>query len=144
MCVAVLSILMPIFFFLSPLPFNAFVDHEALETMFHTYTEHRFQWHFSYWLFKQLPPFNHQLRAIFLQWRKHHKRKVSKWGTPTCDVEYLASLHPITADYWKGRLAHGDETAGELCLAKGSIYIHGRHARVKCSQECNPLLLKVF
>ncbi|KAK0156462.1 hypothetical protein N1851_000230 [Merluccius polli] len=87
-------------------------DHEDLETMFHKYTEHRFQWHFSYWLFNQPPPFNRQLRAIFLQWRKHSKRKVSKWGTPVCDVEYLASLHPITTDFWKGRLAHGDETVG--------------------------------
>ncbi|XP_059897803.1 uncharacterized protein si:dkeyp-114g9.1 [Gadus macrocephalus] len=87
-------------------------DHEDLEAMFHQYTGHRFQWHFSYWLFKQPPPFNRQLHAIFLQWRKHNKRKVSKWAAPKCDVEYLASLHPITADYWKGRLALGDETAG--------------------------------
>ncbi|CAL8314746.1 unnamed protein product [Lota lota] len=87
-------------------------DHEDLETMFQKYTVHRFQWHFSYWLFKQPPPFNRQLRASFLQWRKHNKRKVSKWGAPLCDVEYLASLHPITADYWKGRLALGDETVG--------------------------------
>ena len=100
---------------------GSLLDHEDLEAMFHQYTEHRFQWHFSYWLFKQPPPFNRQLHAIFLQWRKHNKRKVSKWAAPTCDVEYLASLHPITADYWKGRLALGDEAAGELgCLGDGA------------------------
>lgn len=100
----------PVFFF------DVFLDHEELETMFHEYAECRFQWHFRHWLFKQQPPFNHQLRAIFLQWCKHKRRKVAKWGTPTCDVEYLASLHPITEDYWQGRLADGEETVGEWCL----------------------------
>ncbi|KAJ3606431.1 hypothetical protein NHX12_025952 [Muraenolepis orangiensis] len=53
-----------------------------------------------------------RLRAVFLQWRRQNKRKVSRWGTAVCDLQYLASLHPITQDYWEGRLACGDETVG--------------------------------
>ncbi|KAM4632878.1 uncharacterized protein ACJ7VT_013874 [Polymixia lowei] len=87
-------------------------DHKELEAMFYQYTQYRFQWLFTYWLFRQPAPFNRQLRAIFLQWRKHNKRKVAKWGGTLCDVRYLASLHPITADYWRGKLAQRDETVG--------------------------------
>ncbi|XP_046878188.1 uncharacterized protein si:dkeyp-114g9.1 [Hypomesus transpacificus] len=87
-------------------------DHTELETLFHQYTQCRFQWLFSYWLFRQPPPFDRQLRSVFLQWRRHNKTKVATWGGTLCDVRYLASLHPITADYWRGRLAHGDETLG--------------------------------
>ncbi|KAM6964806.1 uncharacterized protein FYW47_007127 [Aplochiton taeniatus] len=87
-------------------------DHGELETMYHQYTQCRFQWLFSYWLFRQPPPFNRQLRAIFLHWRRHQKRKVATWGETLCDVRYLASLHPITDDFWRGTLARGDETVG--------------------------------
>ncbi|XP_071370711.1 uncharacterized protein [Centroberyx affinis] len=87
-------------------------DHTELEAMFCQYTQCRFQWIFSYWLFKQPAPFNRQLRTLFLQWRKHSKRRVANWGGTLCDVRYLALLHPITADYWRGKLAGGDETVG--------------------------------
>uniref|UniRef100_A0A672Q963 Uncharacterized LOC107603058 n=1 Tax=Sinocyclocheilus grahami TaxID=75366 RepID=A0A672Q963_SINGR len=81
----------------------------SLESMYHQYVQCRFQWLFMYWLFRQPAPYNKQLRSIFLQWRKHSKRKVATWGETLCDVRYLASLHPITKDYWRGRLARGDE-----------------------------------
>ncbi|XP_072531460.1 uncharacterized protein [Salminus brasiliensis] len=87
-------------------------DHSELESMYHQYTQCRFQWLFTYWLFRQPAPFNRQLRAIFLQWRKHSKKKVATWGETLCDVRYLASLHPITRDYWRGHLAQGDENVG--------------------------------
>lgn len=80
--------------------------------MYHQYVQCRFQWLFTYWLFRQPTPYNKQLRSIFLQWKKHSKRKVSTWGETLCDVRYLASLHPITKDYWRGRLARGDESLG--------------------------------
>uniref|UniRef100_A0A672Q3F6 Uncharacterized LOC107603058 n=1 Tax=Sinocyclocheilus grahami TaxID=75366 RepID=A0A672Q3F6_SINGR len=84
-------------------------QHTELESMYHQYVQCRFQWLFMYWLFRQPAPYNKQLRSIFLQWRKHSKRKVATWGETLCDVRYLASLHPITKDYWRGRLARGDE-----------------------------------
>ncbi|XP_017547955.2 uncharacterized protein si:dkeyp-114g9.1 [Pygocentrus nattereri] len=84
-------------------------DHSELGSMYHQYMQCRFQWLFTYWLFRQPAPFNRQLRAIFLQWRKHSKKKVAMWGETLCDVRYLASLHPITTDYWRGHLAQGDE-----------------------------------
>ncbi|KAK3541757.1 hypothetical protein QTP86_003524 [Hemibagrus guttatus] len=87
-------------------------DHSELESMYHQYTQCRFQWLFTYWLFRQPAPMNRQLRAIYLQWRKHSKKKVSTWGETVCDVRYLASLHPITSDYWRGKLAGGDENVG--------------------------------
>ncbi|KAG9283054.1 hypothetical protein AMEX_G1782 [Astyanax mexicanus] len=87
-------------------------DHSELESMYHQYTQCRFQWLFTYWLFRQPSPLNRQLRSIFLQWRKHSKKKVATWGETLCDVRYLASLHPITSDYWRGRLAQGDENVG--------------------------------
>ncbi|KAL7888473.1 hypothetical protein AOLI_G00034470 [Acnodon oligacanthus] len=87
-------------------------DHSELESMYHQYMQCRFQWLFTYWLFRQPAPFNRQLRAIFLQWRKHSKKKVAMWGETLCDVRYLASLHPITTDYWRGHLARGDENVG--------------------------------
>ncbi|GAA6084531.1 uncharacterized protein si:dkeyp-114g9.1 isoform X1, partial [Tachysurus ichikawai] len=86
--------------------------HSELESMYRHYSQCRFQWLFTYWLFRQPAPMNRQLRAIYLQWRKHSKKKVSTWGETVCDVRYLASLHPITSDYWKGRLARGDENVG--------------------------------
>lgn len=82
--------------------------------MYHQYVQCRFQWLFTYWLFRQPAPYNKQLRSIFLQWKKHSKRKVATWGETLCDVRYLASLHPITKDYWRGRLARGDESLGKL------------------------------
>lgn len=88
-------------------------DHRELEDLFFQYRQHRFHWFFSYWLFRQPAPLDRQLRAIYLQWRPHSRRKVSSWGSALCDVRYLASLHQVTADYWRGRLACGDETAGE-------------------------------
>lgn len=84
--------------------------------MYRQYMQCRFQWLFTYWLFRQPPPLNRQLRAIYLQWRKHSKKKVSAWGETVCDVRYLASLHPITSDYWRGKLARGDESVGEFGL----------------------------
>lgn len=81
--------------------------------MYCQYTQCRFQWLFTYWLFRQPAPLNRQLRAIYLQWRKHSKKKVSTWGETVCDVRYLASLHSITTDYWRGKLARGDENVGE-------------------------------
>ncbi|XP_062857557.1 uncharacterized protein si:dkeyp-114g9.1 [Trichomycterus rosablanca] len=87
-------------------------DHSELESMYHQYSQCRFQWLFTYWLFRQPAPFNRQIRSIFLQWRKHSKEKVATWGETLCDVRYLASLHPITSDYWRGRLARGDENIG--------------------------------
>ncbi|XP_051500913.1 uncharacterized protein LOC127409978 [Myxocyprinus asiaticus] len=87
-------------------------DHAELESMYHQYVQCRFQWLFTYWLFRQPAPYNRQLRSIFLHWKKHSKRKVATWGETLCDVWYLASLHPITKDYWRGRLARGDESVG--------------------------------
>ncbi|KAI5090802.1 hypothetical protein C0J45_19663 [Silurus meridionalis] len=87
-------------------------DHSELASMYRQYTQCRFQWLFTYWLFRQPTPLNRQLRAIYLQWRKHSKKKVSTWGETVCDVRYLASLHPITSDYWRGKLARGDENIG--------------------------------
>ncbi|XP_051510322.1 uncharacterized protein si:dkeyp-114g9.1 [Myxocyprinus asiaticus] len=88
------------------------IDHAELESMYHQYIQCRFQWLFTYWLFHQPAPYNKLLRSIFLQWKKHSKRKVATWGETLCDVRYLASLHPITKDYWRGRLARGDESVG--------------------------------
>uniref|UniRef100_A0A3B3SWG2 F-box only protein n=1 Tax=Paramormyrops kingsleyae TaxID=1676925 RepID=A0A3B3SWG2_9TELE len=87
-------------------------DHRELEDLFYQYRRHRFHWFFSYWLFRQPAPLDRQLRTIYLQWRPHSRRKVSSWGSALCDVRYLASLHQVTADYWRGRLACGDEAAG--------------------------------
>ncbi|KAG5277036.1 hypothetical protein AALO_G00112780 [Alosa alosa] len=87
-------------------------DHSELESLYRQYVQCRFQWLFTYWLFRQPPPFNRQLRSIYLQWRQHSTRKVSTWGETLCDVRYLASLHSITSDYWRGKLAGGDETLG--------------------------------
>uniref|UniRef100_A0A4W5NKV2 Uncharacterized protein n=1 Tax=Hucho hucho TaxID=62062 RepID=A0A4W5NKV2_9TELE len=64
-------------------------DHCELETMFSHYTQCRIQWLFTYWLFRQPSSFDRQLRAIYLQWRKHSKRKVASWGGTLCDVCYL-------------------------------------------------------
>ncbi|KAJ8396230.1 hypothetical protein AAFF_G00020970 [Aldrovandia affinis] len=89
-----------------------FNDHTELETMYRQYSQCRFQWLFTYWLFRQPAPFNRQLRCIYLQWCKHSKRKVALWGETLCDVRYLALLHPITSDYWRGKVAQGDETVG--------------------------------
>lgn len=94
-------------------PFSPQSDHTDLESLYRQYVQCRFQWLFTYWLFRQPPPFNRQLRSIYLQWRQHSKRKVASWGETLCDVRYLASLHSITSDYWKGKLAGGDETIGE-------------------------------
>ncbi|RXN04252.1 oocyte-specific F-box [Labeo rohita] len=87
-------------------------EHTELESMYHQYVQCRFQWLFTYWLFRQPAPYNKQLRSIFLQWKKHSKRKVATWGETLCDVRYLASLHPVTKDYWRGQLARGDESLG--------------------------------
>lgn len=89
------------------------LDHSDLESMYHQYVQCRFQWVFTYWLFRQPPPLNRQVKAIYLQWTKHSTKKVSTWGETVCDVRYLASLHHITSDYWKGKLARGDENIGK-------------------------------
>ncbi|XP_018597957.2 uncharacterized protein LOC108928497 isoform X2 [Scleropages formosus] len=87
-------------------------DHSELETLFQEYRENRFHWRFVSWLFHQPEPLDKQLRAIYLQWRPHCKRKVSYWGQAACDVPYLASLHPIASDFCLGKLAQGDENNG--------------------------------
>uniref|UniRef100_A0A3P9AIU1 F-box only protein n=1 Tax=Esox lucius TaxID=8010 RepID=A0A3P9AIU1_ESOLU len=87
-------------------------DHCELEAMFGQYTQYRFQWLFTYWLFRQPVPFDRQLRAIYLQWQNPCAQKVAGWGGTSCDVRYLASLHHITTDFWRGMLARGDETVG--------------------------------
>ncbi|KAJ8270721.1 hypothetical protein GJAV_G00118510 [Gymnothorax javanicus] len=87
-------------------------DHTELETLYHQYNQCRFQLVFTYWLFRQPAPFDRQLRCIFLQWRKHSKKKVASWGGTLCDVRYLATLHPVTSDYWRGKLARGNEAVG--------------------------------
>ncbi|KAG5846645.1 uncharacterized protein si:dkeyp-114g9.1 isoform X2 [Anguilla rostrata] len=91
---------------------HAVNDHTELEALYHQYSQCRFQWLFTYWLFRQPAPFDRQLRWVYLQWRKHSKRKVASWGGTLCDVRYLATLHPVTSDYWRGKLARGDETVG--------------------------------
>ncbi|KAJ8355902.1 hypothetical protein SKAU_G00186960 [Synaphobranchus kaupii] len=91
---------------------HALNDHTEMETLYWQYSQCRFQWLFTYWLFRQPAPFDRQLRCIYLQWRKHSKRKVASWGGTLCDVRYLATLHPVTNDYWRGKLARGDETVG--------------------------------
>ncbi len=91
-------------------------EHKQLESMYRQYVQCRFQWLFTYWLFRQPAPYDKQLRSIFLQWKKHRKRKVTTWGETLCDVRYLASLHPITKDYWRGRLARGDESIGKFII----------------------------
>uniref|UniRef100_A0A8C1VRM1 Si:dkeyp-114g9.1 n=1 Tax=Cyprinus carpio TaxID=7962 RepID=A0A8C1VRM1_CYPCA len=108
-------------------------EHTELESMYHQYVQCRFQWLFTYWLFRQPAPYNKQLRSIFLQWKKHSKRKVATWGETLCDVRYLASLHPITKDYWRGQLARGDESLGiqtvgnYFCMCKSLVaWILGR------------------
>ncbi|XP_036405154.1 uncharacterized protein si:dkeyp-114g9.1 [Megalops cyprinoides] len=87
-------------------------DHTELYAMYRQYMQCRFQWLFTYWLFQQPTPFDRQLRCIYLQWRRHSKRKVASWGGTLCDIRYLASLHRVTSDYWRGKLAKGDEAVG--------------------------------
>ncbi|XP_028809239.1 uncharacterized protein LOC114763635 [Denticeps clupeoides] len=87
-------------------------DHGELERLYAQYSRCRFQWLFTFWLFRQPPAPSRQLRCIYLQWKRHDKRKVSSWGETLCDVHYLASLHHVTADYWRGHLAQGDEAVG--------------------------------
>uniref|UniRef100_A0A673Y3Z0 Si:dkeyp-114g9.1 n=1 Tax=Salmo trutta TaxID=8032 RepID=A0A673Y3Z0_SALTR len=74
-----------------PPPPPALPDHRELDTMFSHYPQCRFQWLFTYWLFRQPSSFDRQLRAIYLQWRKHSKRKMASWGGTLCDVRYLAT-----------------------------------------------------
>ncbi|XP_063078362.1 uncharacterized protein si:dkeyp-114g9.1 [Engraulis encrasicolus] len=87
-------------------------DHTELESMHRQYSQCRFQWLLTYWLFRQPTPLDRQLRSIFLQWRSYRKSKVAAWGHTLCDTHYLASLHSITSDFWRGKLARGDETVG--------------------------------
>ncbi|XP_018097958.1 uncharacterized protein LOC108705579 isoform X1 [Xenopus laevis] len=86
--------------------------HEDLEWLYCQFMHYRFQWLFSYWLFGLSKSCAKQLQRIFLWWKRFDKRKVSSWGSSACDVEYLASLHAITDDYWNGKLACGDENIG--------------------------------
>ncbi|XP_029452292.1 uncharacterized protein LOC115088294 isoform X2 [Rhinatrema bivittatum] len=83
--------------------------HEELVCLYSEYSRFRFQWLFSYWLFGLSKSCARQLQRIFLWWKRFNKRKVSFWGTSACDIQYLASLHRITEEYWHGRLASGDE-----------------------------------
>ncbi|MEE6476130.1 hypothetical protein FKM82_010985 [Ascaphus truei] len=90
----------------------SFKCHEELEWLYCQYSQFKFQWLFSYWLFGLSKSCAKQLQKIYLWWKKFNKRKVSCWGTTNCDVRYLASLHYITDDYWNGKLADGDEHLG--------------------------------
>ncbi|KAM8952960.1 uncharacterized protein RCH25_043716 [Pelodytes ibericus] len=87
-------------------------SHEELEWLFGLYARYRFQWLFSYWLFGLSKSCARQLQRIYLWWKTFDKRKIFGWGSTHCDVEYLASLHYITQDYWNGKLANGDENLG--------------------------------
>ncbi|XP_053316262.1 uncharacterized protein LOC128483967 [Spea bombifrons] len=86
--------------------------HEELEWLFVQYNRFRFQWLFSYWLFGLSKSCARQLQRIYLWWKRFDKRKVSSWGSTQCDVQYLASLHCITEDFWNGNLANGEENIG--------------------------------
>ncbi|KAK6489473.1 hypothetical protein HHUSO_G6272 [Huso huso] len=127
-------------------------DHGELEGMYRLYYQFRFQWQFSYWLFKQPKPVDRQLRTIYLQWKKYNKRKTSSWGTAFCDVKYLVSLHHITSDYWKGKLAKGDENIGiqtvenyfSMCKSL-TAWILGRDwGRLKCRKVYHDTLDGVY
>ncbi|XP_055728772.1 uncharacterized protein si:dkeyp-114g9.1 isoform X1 [Salvelinus fontinalis] len=127
-------------------------DHCELEAMFSQYSQCRFQWLFTYWLFRQPAPFDRQLRAIYLQWQEHSKRKVVSWGDTLCDIRYLASLHHITTDYWRGKLAQGDETVGiqtvenYFSMCKSLVaWILGRDwGRLKCKKVYEDTLEGVY
>ncbi|XP_043930204.1 uncharacterized protein LOC122804416 isoform X2 [Protopterus annectens] len=87
-------------------------SHDELEWMYHQYCRFRFQWMFAYWLFGVSKPCSRNLRRIYLWWQTYSKKKTFCWGTAGCDVQYFASLHHVTEDYWRGKLAKGDETLG--------------------------------
>ncbi|XP_073529649.1 uncharacterized protein [Phyllobates terribilis] len=87
-------------------------SHEELEWLYCQYYSSRFQWLFSYWLFGLSKSFAKPLQKIYLRWQRFDKEKVSNWGSSDCDVQYLASLHYITSDFWNGKLANGDENIG--------------------------------
>ncbi|KAG8444576.1 hypothetical protein GDO86_009660 [Hymenochirus boettgeri] len=87
-------------------------NHEDLEWLYCQFIRNRFQWLFSYWLFGLSKSCAKQLQRIYLWWKRYDKRKVSCWGSTDCDVQYFASLHSITEDYWNGKLAGGDENMG--------------------------------
>ncbi|XP_077145647.1 uncharacterized protein LOC143807696 [Ranitomeya variabilis] len=86
--------------------------HEELEWLYCQYYTNRFQWLFSYWLFGLSKSFAKHLERIYLKWQRFDKKKVSYWGSSDCDVQYLASLHYITSDFWNGKLANSDENIG--------------------------------
>ncbi|KAJ1152241.1 hypothetical protein NDU88_005018 [Pleurodeles waltl] len=109
-------------------------SHEELDWLFGQYNRFRFQWLFTYWLFGLSKSCAKQLQRIFLWWKRFNKQKVSSWGKKDCNVQYLASLHHITSDFWNGRLAKGDENLGiqtvenyfSMCKSL-SVWILGRN-----------------
>uniref|UniRef100_A0A8C5QH30 F-box domain-containing protein n=1 Tax=Leptobrachium leishanense TaxID=445787 RepID=A0A8C5QH30_9ANUR len=86
--------------------------HGELECIFTKYMANKFKWAFSYWLFGFPKQSARHLRKIYLWWKTYNKRKVFPWGNALCDLEYIASLHFITLDYWNGKLANGEEATG--------------------------------
>ncbi|XP_063297853.1 uncharacterized protein LOC134586302 [Pelobates fuscus] len=86
--------------------------HEELEGLFKQYMACRYQWLFSYWLFGLSRPVAKQLQKLYLWWKSYDKREVSNWGAANCNIQYIASLHPITVDYLNGILANGEEHVG--------------------------------
>ncbi|XP_018418995.1 PREDICTED: uncharacterized protein LOC108792666 [Nanorana parkeri] len=86
--------------------------HDDLEWLYCQYSRKRYQWLFSYWLFGLSKSCARQLRRIYLWWQRFDKKKVSQWGSMDCDVQYLASLHNVTNDFWNGKLADRDENIG--------------------------------
>ncbi|XP_075056752.1 uncharacterized protein LOC142142848 [Mixophyes fleayi] len=86
--------------------------HEDMEWLYCQYNENRFQWLFSYLLFGLSKSSARQLQRIYLWWQRFDKKKVSRWGSTDCDIQYIASLHPLTHDFWNGKLANGDENIG--------------------------------
>ncbi|KAM4043715.1 uncharacterized protein ACNLHF_013980 [Anomaloglossus baeobatrachus] len=86
--------------------------HEELEWLYCQYYSNRFQWLFSYWLFGLSKSCGKQLQRIYLRWQRFDRKKVSNWGSNESDIQYLASLHSITNDFWNGKLANGDENIG--------------------------------
>ncbi|KAM5165479.1 uncharacterized protein ACMZJ9_007916 [Mantella aurantiaca] len=86
--------------------------HDDLEQLYCQCRRGRFQWLFSYWLFGLSRSCAKQLQRIYLWWQTFDKKRVLQWGSTDCDVEYLASLHNVTNDFWNGKLANRNENIG--------------------------------
>ncbi|CAB1340318.1 unnamed protein product, partial [Coregonus sp. 'balchen'] len=75
-------------------------DHCELETRFSQYTQYRFLWLFTYWLFCQ--PDGSTVRG--------------RWHPGEAHCVTSATWPRSTTDYWKGKLARGDGTVYEDTL----------------------------